>query len=181
MTKNLFLAMLAALAWAAGANAQSPYVGEEARDIKSLSTQEVSDYLAGKGMGLAKAAELNGYPGPAHVIELAGPLALTAEQRAGTQSIFERMQARAIPLGRNLVEEERSLDRLFASRGIDEAKLAASLARIGALSAQVREAHLQAHLEQAALLTPGQIAKYNELRGYASASGHAGHDGHGHH
>jgi hypothetical protein len=33
-------------------------------------------------MGLALAAELNGYPGPAHVIELAKSLGLSEPQRA---------------------------------------------------------------------------------------------------
>ena len=44
--------------------AQSPYAGQESREIKSLSPAEVDGYLAGAGMGFAKAAELNGYPGP---------------------------------------------------------------------------------------------------------------------
>ena len=166
---------------AASAQSPSPYSGQETRDIKALSPQEVSDYLAGKGMGLAKAAELNGYPGPAHVLELAKPLALSAEQRTATEAIFKRMEARAIPLGRDLVEEERSLDQMFATRAIDDKKLAVSLARIGRLSGQVREAHLQAHLEEAALLTPQQIARYKELRGYAGGAAHDhahGHMGH---
>ena len=60
---------------------QSPYMGQESREIKALSPQEISDYLLGRGMGLAKAAELNGYPGPAHVLELAVQLEITSEQR----------------------------------------------------------------------------------------------------
>ena len=40
-------------------------------DIKSLSQDDQSALLAGRGMGLARPAELNGYPGPAHVLELA--------------------------------------------------------------------------------------------------------------
>ena len=176
--KTMLLAVALAASMAAGA--QSPYVGQESRDIKALSSQEVSDYLAGKGMGLAKAAELNGYPGPAHVLEMANALSLSAEQRAATEAIFKRMQERAIPLGRELVDEERALDRLFAARTVDDAKLANSLARIGKLSAQVREAHLHAHLEQAALLTMEQVAKYNELRGYAEPAATHSH-AHGHH
>ena len=73
-----------------------PYAGQQSREIKSMSMQEVGDYLAGKGMGLAKAAELNGYPGPAHVIELAEQLALTTEQRAQTETLFKDMQAKAV-------------------------------------------------------------------------------------
>ena len=36
----------------------------------------MADLRAGRGMGLALAAELNGYPGPAHVLELADKLDL---------------------------------------------------------------------------------------------------------
>ena len=63
MFRTLLGCTLALLAVSATANSQSPYVGQESREIKALSPQEISDYLSGKGMGLAKAAELNGYPG----------------------------------------------------------------------------------------------------------------------
>jgi hypothetical protein len=49
----------------------SPYAGSHTRDIKALSAQEAADLRAGRGMGLALATELNGYPGPLHVLELA--------------------------------------------------------------------------------------------------------------
>ena len=56
--------------------AQSPYVGMQTRSIKALSDQQIADLKAGRGMGLALPAELNGYPGPAHVLELADQLGL---------------------------------------------------------------------------------------------------------
>jgi hypothetical protein len=83
-------------------DAQSPYVGQESREIKALSAQEVSDYLSGRGMGLAKTAELNGFPGPAHVLEFAAELGLTSEQKSKTEVLFKKMQAQAIPLGEQL-------------------------------------------------------------------------------
>ena len=49
--------------------------------MKSLSDQQLSDLRAGRGMGMALPAELNGYPGPVHVLELADALGLTPEQR----------------------------------------------------------------------------------------------------
>jgi Spy/CpxP family protein refolding chaperone len=162
------------LAGWASSNARSPYVGQEWRDIKALSPQEISDYLSGRGMGLAKAAELNGYPGPAHVLELAGQLELTAEQRAETEALFQKMQSSAVTLGKALVQEEGALDQLFASRSVNAAILASTLARIGRLQGQLRQAHLEAHLEQTALLTPQQVAKYIQLRSYAESSGHGG-------
>src|SRR5450755_4050645 len=96
--------------------AASPYVDQTSRSIKALSDDEVADYLSGKGMGLAKAAELNGYPGPAHVLELANQLELSPTQRVKTEAIFERMQTSARETGRRLVDEERRLDELFVSK-----------------------------------------------------------------
>ena len=166
MFRTLLGCTLALLAVSATADSQSPYVGQESRQIKALSPQEISDYLSGKGMGLAKAAELNGYPGPAHVLELAAQLDLTPEQKTKTEVLFKKMQARAIPLGKQLVEEERALDRLFASHAVNSESLGQALARIGRLQGQVRQAHLDAHVEQTTLLTAAQVEKYNRLRGY---------------
>ena len=58
-----------------GAQGQtSAYAGQQSREIKALSDQEVKDLQAGAGMGMAKAAELNRYPGPMHALELADQL-----------------------------------------------------------------------------------------------------------
>ena len=155
--------------------AASPYAGEEGREIKALSAEDIEAYLTGQGMGFAKAAELNGYAGPKHVLELAGELELTAEQRTRTQALFASMQTKAVALGRQLVDEERKLDRLFAGAGITQDSLQQSVARIGALQADVRAAHLAAHLEQARILTPEQRAHYLRLRGYHSSGEHHAH------
>jgi Spy/CpxP family protein refolding chaperone len=148
-----------------------PYAGQEQREIKALSPEEIQSYLAGKGAGFAKAAELNRYPGPAHVLELADTLQLSEAQKARTQSIFDVMQKQAVRQGKALVEKERELDRLFSAGTVTADSLRSTLKQIGALQAEVRRAHLQAHLEQHAVLTKTQIAKYNELRGYASPNG----------
>lgn len=152
----------------------SPYAGQETRQIKSLSAEEVSSYLAGKGMGLAKTAELNGYPGPLHVLELAEQLKLSAEQKTKTQDLYNAMQARAIDAGRALIDAEQKLDRLFAGKAINPELLDSSLKEIGALQARVRTVHLEAHLLQVGILTPEQIARYNALRGYDNTNPEAG-------
>jgi Spy/CpxP family protein refolding chaperone len=144
--------------------------GQHAYRIKALSDQEIADYLAGRGMGLARAAELNGYPGPAHVLELAKELGLSAEQRDKTEALFKDMQARAVSAGRALLDEEQVLDRLFAARTITASSLDSTLRRIGELQARLRLVHLDAHLLQAALLSPAQHARYAELRGHAGSS-----------
>ena len=155
----------------------SAYAGQESREIKSLSLEEVNAYLSGKGMGLAKAAELNGYPGPAHVLELASELALTPEQRSRTEALFASMEAQAKSLGRALVEEERKLDGLFASNSVQPELLASSLDKIGSLQAKVRGVHLEAHLTQRQILTPEQNSRYAQLRGYGGSGAHMGHGG----
>ncbi len=79
-----------------GHGSGSPYAGLERRAVKALSSDEIADLRAGRGMGLALAAELNGYPGPVHVLEHAGSLALSGEQRARMQTLYEAMRAEAI-------------------------------------------------------------------------------------
>jgi Spy/CpxP family protein refolding chaperone len=170
------LCVLALLSGSAGAQSQSPYMGQEFREIKALSPQEIFDYLSGKGMGLAKAAELNGYPGPAHVLELATHLHLTADQKIKTEALFKRMQARAISLGKELVEEERALNNIFASHSVTPEALGSSLARIAKLQGQVRQVHLEAHLEQTALLSPEQVREYNRFRGYGATPENENHE-----
>jgi len=148
--------------------AASPYAGDQSRTIKSLSQQEVTDYLSGKGMGFAKAAELNGYPGPAHVLELPEKLQLSPAQSARTEQIFGRMQARVRELGAKLVEAERNLDHSFAEKTISPESLATSVDWIGKVQSEIRAAHLQARLEQSEILAAVQTAKYWHLRGYAN-------------
>jgi hypothetical protein len=174
LRKALFCAA-ALLAGFGHAYAQSPYVGQESREIKALSPQEVADLVAGKGMGLAKAAELNGYPGPMHVLELAAPLQLTPEQTSKAEALFQKVKARAVDIGRQLVEEERALDRQFSAKSITPASLQSSLERISKLQAELRRAHLGTHLEQTALLSDTQIAAYAKLRGYGAGGDPSGH------
>ena len=153
----------------------SGYAGQESREVKSLLAADVADLQAGKGMGLAKAAELNGYPGPAHVLELAAELKLSEQQRAATQRLFVAMQARAIELGRGLLTAEQQLDRSFANRSITNESLASALRQIGALQAELRGTHLEAHLAQIQILTPDQVARYSQQRGYGASQGSDGH------
>ena len=155
--------------------AAAPYAGMQAREIKALSPQDRQALLEGQGMGLAMAAELNGYPGPTHVLELADALRLSPEQRQATQALMQSHKAEARALGAQVVEAERELDRAFAARTADAAAIERLTARIGTLQAQLRAAHLRTHLQQTALLTPEQVAQYQRLRGYTTAAaGEAG-------
>lgn len=156
--------------------AASPYAGLEDRAIKALGEEQVDDLRAGRGMGLALAAELNGYPGPRHVLDHADELSLDAGQRAETQRLFTEMQAGARALGERIIDRERALDRLFADRVADASSVAARTAEIARLNGELRAHHLDYHLRMVELLTPEQVARYGALRGYASErAGHGAH------
>ena len=75
------------------AQSTRPYAGLQTRSIKALSAEQIADLKAGRGMSLALAAELNGYPGPRHVMELGEQLGLTDRQRADVQRLFDQMTA----------------------------------------------------------------------------------------
>lgn len=164
----VYALMLGALLLA-GCQSASPHSGVQRDDVKSLSAAERADLVAGRGMGLAKAAELNGYPGPLHVLELAEALSLTPEQRAQTQALFERMNARARARGAALIAAEGELDRAFGEGAIDSAVLRDKLDAIVRLQAELRFVHLDAHLTQRAILSGEQVRLYNRRRGYAEA------------
>jgi Spy/CpxP family protein refolding chaperone len=147
----------------------SPYAGRSSSSVPSLTTQEVDDLLAGRGLGLARAAELNGYPGPRHVLDLQSELELDAEVIAKTEELFKEMQAAAKPLGTQVVALEKELGDLYASRSIDEPMLLQKVDALAALMGQLRVIHLRTHIRMTALLTADQIASYQRLRGYVSA------------
>lgn len=161
----------------AEAQTHSPYAGEQSRAIKALSPKEVDDLMQGRGMGLAKPAELNRYPGPMHALELAEPLKLSSGQRQTLEAVMARMSNDAKALGAELLGLERDLDAAFATRKIDDQRLSDLTARIGVKQGALRAVHLAAHLETAAAFSAEQIARYDVLRGYAGAAGGAS-DGH---
>jgi Spy/CpxP family protein refolding chaperone len=157
----------------AGAAAQAPhgaYAGWHHRRIKALSEQQVDDLRAGRGMSLALPAELNGYPGPAHVLELAKQLQLTPEQVTRTRALFEQMQREAQAGGQAVIEAEERLDRLFHDKQATPAALTRAVAEAATAMGSLRETHLRYHLSMMEVLTPMQVSEYQRLRGYRAAS-----------
>jgi hypothetical protein len=162
----------------AAANTPSPYAGWQTRAIKALSPQEIDDLRAGRGMSLALAAELNGYPGPRHLLDLGDALALNDTQRQAIAQLFAQMQGEAQRLGADILRQEAALDAAFGRGDLGEAGLQQYLSALGTLLGELRFVHLRAHLAAKALLSEAQVVRYNELRGYSgeSTSGHGGGD-----
>lgn len=153
----------------------SPYVGQETREIKALSEADVEALLKGQGWGLAKAAELNGIPGPRHVLDLADQLDLSATQQQEVQAIFEDMQATAKALGEQYVDLEQALDQAFFDKTADDQSLRLLLGDLAVTLAALRFAHLNAHLKTAEVLDLHQNATYSVLRGYDAEADHSEH------
>ena len=162
----------APVAWS---QTHQPYAGLQARPVKALSDQQIADLKAGRGMGLALAAELNGYPGPLHVLELATPLGLSDDQRTKVAGLFDAMKREAVPLGERLIAAETALDRLFADRTITASSLGEATRDIASLQGELRLAHLKYHLATLELLTPEQVTRYSTLRGYGGSQHGPGH------
>ena len=164
----------------------SPYAGEESRAVKSLSAEDIAELRRGGGWGFAKTAELNGMPGPFHLLELEDEIPLTREQVSAITAIYERMREAAIAEGGHFIAAERALEDAFRAGAVTEQGLRKMLADIARSRARLRFIHLSAHLETPALLTDEQMARYDALRGYhrshtggAAHGGHGGHGGHG--
>ncbi len=149
----------------AGAHA-SPYADLGQREIKALSEEEIDGLLSGEGMGMALPAELHGYPGPRHVLDLAAELELTPSQLEATRRIFESISAHARELGRQIVEFERELDAAFEEQTVTRGELDRLVAEIARHRAELRAVHLGAHLDLWPVLTEEQRHTYGRMRGY---------------
>ncbi len=163
----LLLIPLSAFA-VSGHSYKSEYAGQETREIKSLSENDIDELRNGKGWGLAKAAELNGLPGPVHILEMKEEIGLSAEQILAIENLYNGMKQEAIPLGRKLIDLEKQMNNHFSDRTITDELLRLLLERISKVYEKLRYVHLSTHLKTPKILTSEQIALYNKLRGYSS-------------
>lgn len=147
---------------------RSPYAGQfpPSAPIRALSAEEIRQIAAGEGAGLAKAAELNGVPGPRHVLDMASGLELTPAQRTKIQVIYDDMHARAVIAGKGYLSAQEGLERDFRAHRLTTATLAKRVAEVNRMRGVLETVHLAAHLATATVLTPHQIMHYNKMRGY---------------
>ena len=88
------------------------------------------------------------------------------------------MQEQAIQLGEQVIAGEAALDRMFALGAASDASVQAAAIELGRLQGALRGHHLRYHLAMRDLLSPHQVMRYRQLRGY-SAEGAHGHGAHG--
>jgi len=154
-------------------SALSSHRGAAVSEIPGLGADEITELREGHGMGQARVAEVQGYPGPRHLLEawVAGQLPLSTDQATHIQEIAGMMAREASRVGDLVLDAERELAVAFRSGAISATTLRARVDHIAALRGELRAVHLRAHLETRAALDPAQIARYAELRGYAPAGG----------
>ncbi|MFP4209260.1 MAG: hypothetical protein ACLFSC_11420 [Wenzhouxiangella sp.] len=140
----------------------------ETRAIKSLSETDIQELRRGGGWGLALSAELNGVPGPAHLLELRDEIGLSDQQVAELESIYENMQVEAKALGERLIRAETAIEDAFRAGDLNDERLRELIENAEAIRADLRFVHLSRHLDTPPLLTEAQIADYKRLRGYGS-------------
>jgi len=168
ITFKLGLSVLMISAVYANDNHQkSKYVGQENRKIKSLSMDDINELKKGAGWGLAKAAELNGYPGPSHILQMKDKIDLTLQQQTKIETIYKIMKAEAIVLGTKLIHLEKQLNDKFANKTISQNDLEQIVTKIENIRTKLRVVHLSTHLKTPEILSSTQIDLYNNLRGYS--------------
>jgi hypothetical protein len=156
---------------AARAAAHAAEAAREGTGIPALSEAQVASYLDGEAMWLANVAELNHYPSPRRVLELAETLELEEGQRRATTMLHEETRREAIRLGGELVALEQRLNRIFAWNQATADNIAKLVLDIGTLKAQFRLTHLVASIRQKPLLMEEQVRRYDELLGRGVDSG----------
>ena len=169
-TALLLASLLAGPMPLAAQHDHSPYAGREAAEGTTLTPEEVQGLRAGDGMSLALPAELNGYPGPKHVLELADDLDLSAEQAERVREIFTDMQQAAMAVGEEIINAERHLAGAFRAGNATKDQIDRITGHLAEMRGRLRSIHLVAHIETTEALTSEQVSAYGRIRGY-----HAGH------
>lgn len=136
---------------------RSPYAGHEELEISSLSPDQLRELRAGEGMGQARPAELNHYPGPKHALEMATELGLSTRQVEALTDTRRGMLGHAIATGEDIIEAERDLTELFRQGRPDEAAVQERAVALGVKYGELRAIHLVPHLETAELLSDSRL------------------------
>ena len=134
--------------------------------------QDRDALLNADGMNQASFAEMNGYPGPKYVLDLADKLNLTAEQRKSVQESYTEMITRAKELGKQIVGIEKELNDAFAQGFVNQKSVGNDAEEIGRLRGRLRAIYLVAFMKTKAALNESQIALYRKLRSATKQTKH---------
>jgi len=111
----------------------------------------------------AKVAELHVYPSPKKVLDLAGALNLTDDQKRIIKQITEETITRAKELGKQIIKIEEELNDALQTGFVNEKSVADDAQQIGRLRGRLRGVFLNAHLKTKKVLTANQLEIYKKL------------------
>ena len=168
------LVMVSVPALAQHTHESSSHGSSRGAAVATLTDEEVGALRQGEGMGLARAAELNHFPGPKHLLELVSELDLSGDQVRRIQAIHDSMKSRAVSKGEDIIMAENRLADLFASGEPSAREVRRMTGHLGAMRGQLQAIHLLAHIEATRELSAGQIRQYDRLRGHLNRSRRAG-------
>ena len=117
-----------------------------------------------EGAGMASYADINGYPGPKHVLEMQETLKLTDDQIKDISAIIDEMSENARATGEMIIAKERELESSFRLGKAGESYTKQLATEIGSLRGALRSVHLNAHIQAKSVLTKEQIATYMAIR-----------------
>jgi len=149
----------------------SPYAATQSLEFPTLTPEEVGQLRGGEGMGLARPAELNHFPGPKHLLELASELQLTAAQVERIGVIRLQMTTQAVAKGEEILRAESHLSDVFAGGRPTLEDVARITTHQAKMRGELQAIHLAAHIESTRELTPEQVSAYDRLRGYVVPNG----------
>ncbi len=117
-----------------------------------------------EGAGMASYADINGYPGPKHVLEMQEALKLTDDQIKDISAIIDEMSENARATGEIIIAKEQELELLFRLGKASESYTKQLATEIGSLRGTLGSVHLNAHIQAKSVLTKEQIATYMAMR-----------------
>ena len=126
--------------------------------LSALSKEDLKGLRRGHGTpfgDMAKAAELNGFPGPRHVLDLKRN-GLTSKQVSEIEEIYRKMNLLYIKVGAELVAKA-FMDREFKEKRVNSKSLKKMIQSSAVKYSELRYIQLVAHLETAKILKKGKL------------------------
>jgi hypothetical protein len=161
MKKYLLLPVLVLFAVAARAQSADSLKSP----VRTLTYQQYIEYKTGAaGMDLAYVAEVHHYPMPDKVLRFKKELGLSAEQIATISEANTHMHKLRVQVGGSIIDNEKTLDLLFAQNNVDSGNLIFYINRYGLYQGELRTAILQACIVTKKTLTPEQMNKFDNLQ-----------------
>jgi hypothetical protein len=133
--------------------------------VRNLTYDQYQGYLKGTyGDDMAYVAEVHHYPLPEKVLKFKKELDLSPEQVKKLTDINTHLHKLRVQIGGSIIENEKTLDLMFAQNTIDDGTLIYYTNRHGLYQGELRNAMLQACMATKKAITPEQMKLFDTLQ-----------------